>query len=424
MGICFYEKERVFKIDTKTTSYVIALVDEEGFVGHAYYGRRLQEADVAYLTRMQEGCRTPETNERDRLSFYDCFPMEYPTHGIGDFRESAIRVEDADGHWANKLTYKSHEIFTGKKKLAGLPATWCEKEEDAQTLELTLGDEEAGLEVVLSYSVFEDVDAVVRSTKVVNRSEEVKYLTKAMSASFDMDNKEYDKIVLYGSWARERHIDRTPVSYGVQMSRSNRGEGGHQQHAFTAILEKTADQNRGEVYGMDLIYSGNFRTLTERSQFDNLRIMTGINPEDFKWELVPGAEFQTPEAVLVYSDEGIGGMSRCFHDLYRNHLIRGHYRDKKRPILINNWEATYFNFNTEKLLSIARDASKLGIEMLVMDDGWFGNRYDDNRALGDWDVNEEKIEGGLHALVEEVNKLGMKFGIWFEPEMISPESEL
>ncbi len=424
MGITFFEKERMFKLDTKNTSYVMGIVDKEGFLGHAYYGKKLEEADVAYLMRIYEGIRTPETNGRDRLSFYDAFPMEYPTHGIGDFRESALRVEDMDGHFANKLTYRSHEIFAGKKKLAGLPATWCEEDEECETLEITMEDKEAGLAVVLSYSVFTDVDAVVRSAKVINESDRTVYITKAASASFDLDNNDYDKIILYGSWARERHIDRTPVNYGIQMSRSNRGEGGHQEHAFTALLEKNADQNKGEVYGMDLIYSGNFRTLQERNQFDNIRMMTGINPEDFKWELTSGAAFQTPEAVLVYSGEGLGGMSRCFHDLYRNHLIRGFYRDKKRPILINNWEATYFDFNTEKLLAIAAQASKLGIEMLVMDDGWFGNRFDDNRALGDWDVNEEKLQGGLKHLVDEVNKLGMKFGIWFEPEMISPESEL
>jgi len=424
MGITYFEKERVFKLDTKSTSYVISIVDKEGFVGHAYYGKRLAEADVTYLTRIFEGAKTPEVNNRDRLSFYDCFPMEYPTHGIGDFRESALRVEDANGHWANKLTYRSHSIFHGKKELAGLPATWCERDEECQTLELTLEDKEAKLAVILSYSVFDDVDAIVRHARIVNESEDTVYLTKAMSASFDMDNKEYDKILLYGSWARERHIDRTPVNYGIQAARSNRGEGGHQEHAFTALLEKNADQNHGEVYGMDLIYSGNFRTLTERNQFDSVRTMTGINPEDFRWELKSGAEFQTPEAVLVYSDEGIGGMSRCFHDLYRNHLIRGSYRDKKRPILINNWEGTYFDFDTEKLLAIAKGAAELGIEMLVMDDGWFGNRYDDNRALGDWEVNEEKLNGGLKYLVDEVNKLGMKFGIWFEPEMISPDSDL
>ena len=424
MGITYFEKERIFKLDTKNSSYVIGIADKEGFVGHAYYGKRLGNDALSYLMRIYEGVRTPETNERDRLSFYDAFPMEYPTHGIGDFRESALRLEDANGHWANKLTYHSHTIFKGKKKLNGLPATWCEKEEDAETLELMLEDAEARLKVVLSYSIFDDVDAVVRHARIINESEQTVYITKAMSASFDMDNNEYDKIVLYGSWARERHINRTPVSYGIQMSRSNRGEGGHQEHAFTALLEKNADQNRGEVYGMDLIYSGNFRTLQERNQFDNIRMMTGINPEDFRWELTSGAEFQTPEAVLVYSDEGLGGMSRTFHDLYRNHLIRGSYRDKKRPILINNWEATYFDFDTEKLLAIARQAAPLGIEMLVMDDGWFGNRFDDNRALGDWEVNEEKLQGGLCSLVEEVNQLGMKFGIWFEPEMISPESGL
>ncbi len=424
MGITYFEQERIFKLDTKNTSYVIGIVDKEGFVGHAYYGKKLGNDALAYLMRIYESFGTPETNARDRLSFYDAFPMEYPTHGIGDFRESALRVEDADGHFANKLTYRSHKIFKGKKKLAGLPATWCEKDEDCETLELTLEDKEAKLAVVLSYSVFNDVDAVVRHARVINESDKTVYVTKAMSASFDIDNNEFDKIVLYGSWARERHIDRTPVSYGIQMSRSSRGEGGHQEHAFTALLEKNADQNKGEVYGMDLIYSGNFRTLQERNQFDNIRMMTGINPEDFRWELTAGAGFQTPEAVLVYSDEGIGGMSRIFHDLYRNHLIRGYYRDKKRPILINNWEATYFNFDTEKLLAIAKQAAPLGIEMLVMDDGWFGNRFDDNRALGDWEVNEEKLQGGLKHLVDEVNKLGLKFGIWFEPEMISPESKL
>lgn len=423
MSITYFEQEKIFRLDTKKTSYVIGIIDKEGFVAHVYYGKRLNEADLSYLTRISEAPFSPETNERDRLSFYDCFPMEYPTHGIGDFRESAIRVQDANGHSAAKLTYVSHEIFKGKKKLAGLPATFG-TESDSETLELTIQDEISGLTVVLSYSVFEDTDAILRSARIVNNSKEIMYIDKAMSASLDMDNREYEKIVLYGSWARERHIDRTPISYGIHSNRSLRGEGGHQEHAFTAWMEKTAGQNQGEVYGMDLIYSGNFRTLIERNQFDSLRLMTGINPEDFCWELAPQAEFQTPEAVLVYSDEGLGGMSRCFHDLYRNHLIRGSYKDKKRPILINNWEATYFNFNTEKLLDIAKEASKLGIEMLVMDDGWFGNRCDDNRALGDWEVNEEKLSGGLKHLVDEVNKLGMKFGIWFEPEMISPDSDL
>lgn len=423
MEIKYIEEACLFKIDTESTSYVIGIVDKEGFVGHAYYGEILPDEDVSYLMRIFEGPYTPETNERDRLSFYDCFPFEYPTHGIGDFRESALRIEDENGNYSNKLTYKSHEIFRGKKNLKGMPATWG-SEEDSMTLQLTLEDREAGIEAVLSYSIFEGIDAITRSAEIINKSGKTVYVTKAASASLDMDNHEFDKINLYGTWARERHINRVPVSYGVQGMYSKRGEPGHQEHPFTCLLEKNATQNAGEVYGIDLIYSGNFRTLTDRNQFDSVRLMTGINPEDFKWVLNDGESFQTPEAVLAYSNEGIGGMSRTFHDLYREHLIRGFYRDKKRPILINNWEATYFDFNEQKLIAIADEASKLGIEMLVMDDGWFGNRFDDNSSLGDWFVNENKLKGGLKLLVDEVNKRGMKFGIWFEPEMISPVSKL
>ncbi|MCR5154684.1 MAG: alpha-galactosidase [Lachnospiraceae bacterium] len=457
MSITYLEKERTFKLDTPNTSYVICIVDKEGFVGHAYYGKKLEEGDVSYLLRIFEGVKTPESCNGERLSFYDRFPQEYPTHGIGDFRESALRVEDKNGAHASKLTYKSHKIFAGKKEIPGLPSTWSAankgadgkqpwkacyedvkggekgltvctapygKDADCYTLELRLEDKETGFEVVLSYTVFDDCDAIVRSARVINTGSETLIVRKAMSASLDMDNRNYDKIELLGSWAREREIDRTKVSYGIQGTRSGRGEGGHQEHAFTAVLDHNATQTMGDVYGFDLIYSGNFRNLIERSQFDQLRIMEGINPEDFSWQLLPGEKFYTPEAVLVYSSEGIGGMSRAFHDLYRKHLIRGKYRDKKRPILINNWEATYFNFNTEKLLGIAKEAGKLGIEMFVMDDGWFGKRDDDKSSLGDWFVNEEKIKGGLPYLVDEVNKLGMKFGIWFEPEMISEDSEL
>ncbi len=423
MNITYNEKTGCFKLDTEHTSYVIGIVDTERFVGHAYFGGRLLEDDAGYLLRTGEAPFTPETNSRDRLSFLDCFPMEYPTGGIGDFRESAIEVKDEGGHRALQLTLADYHIYNGKKALKGLPATWG-SEEDCRTLELVLEDKSLGIQAVLSYSVFAGIDAVARSVRIVNNGTGPVMLEKVMSASIDMDDRDYDKIVLHGSWARERHIDRTPLSYGVQSTASLRGESGHQQQPFMALLEKNADQDRGEVYGMNLLYSGNCITLADKGQFDNVRFMSGINPAGFGWKLEPGAEFQSPEAVLVYSAEGLGGMSRAFHDLYREHLIRGEYRCNKRPILINNWEATYFDFNTEKLLAIAREASGLGIEMLVMDDGWFGNRCDDNRALGDWEVNEEKIKGGLKYLVDEVNKLGMKFGIWFEPEMISPDSDL
>ena len=423
MAIRYSEQNRSFQLDTKTASYVIGVVDAEGFVGHAYFGRKLGEDDVTYLMRAGENPFTPQTNARDRLSFLDRFPMEYPCGGVGDFRQSAIVVRSSGGHRAVQLTYDSHRIFKGKKPLEGLPATWG-SEEDTETLELALTDKVLGLRAVLSYSIFEGIDAVVRSVKLTNESGQPMFIERIMSASMDMDNREYDKFLLHGSWARERRIDRTPVNYGTQGMSSLRGEEGHQTHPFMALLDKTATEDTGDVYGINLIYSGNFLTQADRSQFDSVRLMTGINPEGFCWKLNPGESFQAPEAVLVYSAEGLNGMSHAFHDLFREHLIRGEYRDKKRPILINNWEATYFNFDTEKLLDIARQASALGIEMLVMDDGWFGNRFDDNRALGDWIVNEEKLQGGLKYLVDEVNKLGMKFGIWLEPEMISPDSDL
>ena len=423
MAIRYNEKSKSFQLDTKAASYVIGIVDTEGFVGHAYFGKKLGDDDVTYLMRTEENPFTPERNARDRLSFLDCFPMEYPTGGVGDFRESAVVVRSSGGHRALQLTFDSYNSYKGKKPLSGLPATWG-SEEDTETLELVLTDKVLKIKAVLSYSIFDGIDAVVRSVRLYNESSEPVFIERIMSASMDMDNREYDKILLTGSWARERHINRTPVNYGVQSMSSVRGEEGHQTHPFMALLDKTATEDVGEVYGINLIYSGNFLTLADRGQFDNVRLMTGINPEGFCWKLNPGESFQAPEAVLVYSAEGLNGMSHAFHDLYRGHLIRGEYRDKKHPILINNWEATYFNFNTEKLLSIAREASKLGIEMLVMDDGWFGNRYDDNRALGDWFVNEEKLTGGLKYLVDEVNKLGMKFGIWLEPEMISPDSDL
>ena len=423
MGICYFEKERVFKLDTKASSYLIGIVDEEGFLGHIYYGKRMQDHDVAYLMRTQEAPFVPSTNARDRLSFLDSFPMEYPTHGLGDFREDAISVKTVGGHVALQLSYVSHEIFAGKKALKNLPATFG-SEKECTTLEILCEDKILGLQVVLSYTAFEDVDAITRSVRVVNQAADPIFLTKVMSTCVDMDNRDYDLITLHGSWARERHINRRPLSLGFQGVSSLRGESSHQEHPFMALVSHNADQDMGEAYGFSFVYSGNFLAETSMSQFDTVRAMVGINPEDFCWKLEQGDEFQAPEVIMVYSAEGIGNMSRNFHDLFRNHLIRGEYKDKKRPILINNWEATYFDFNTEKLIAIAKQASELGIEMLVMDDGWFGHRNDDNSSLGDWFVNEAKLPGGLKYLVDEVNKLGMKFGIWFEPEMISPDSEL
>ena len=423
MGIEYIEEHKVFKLDGKTCTYMIGIVDVEGFIGHIYYGKKIKDKNLFYLLRTQEAPYVPSENNRDRLSFMDSVPMEYSTHGIGDFRESCLSVENKNGAAACKLLYKSHSIYKGKESMEGLPASFG-NEEDCTTLELACTDKELDIDVTLFYTVFEDTDVITRSVKVKNNSKNNLFLTKILSMCCDFDGMNYDVITMHGSWARERHIQRRRIGYGKYSTSSLRGESSHQDHPFIALLSSNANQDIGDVYGFNFVYSGNFIAQAEGTQFDTTRVVMGIHPENFKWKLRPEETFTAPEVVMVYSDEGIGKMTRTYHDFYRNHLIRSKYKDTKRPILINNWEATYFDFNTDKLLSIARDASKLGIEMLVMDDGWFGKRSSDNCALGDWFVNEEKIKGGLKYLVDEVNKLGMKFGIWFEPEMISPDSDL
>jgi len=428
MAIQYYqniseEVKGIFKLDTKGTSYVIGVVDSEQFLGHIYYGSRLNDYHLAHVLRIKEAPFVPSVNNRDRGSFLDSFPMEYPAAGLGDYRESCIAVQTKEGNMGLSLHYKSHQITEGKPVLMGLPASFGDKNA-CSSLEILCEDPHTGLQAALLYTVFEDVDMITRSVRVINKGNEALFLTKVFSACLDMDNRDFEAVSLHGSWARERHIQRVPVSHGKLSVESVRGESSHQDHPFMAVQTKGTDQEHGEVYAMHFVYSGNFKVMVQNDQFDQIRMTMGIHPEGFQWKLLPEEEFQAPEVVMTYSDEGLGKMTRTFHDFYRNHLIRGGYKDKKRPILINNWEATYFEFNTEKLIAIAKQASELGIEMLVMDDGWFGNRCDDNRALGDWIVNEEKLPGGLKYLVDEVNKLGMKFGIWFEPEMISPDSDL
>ena len=423
MKIKFDEQNRVFQLDTENTSYLIGIADQEGFIGHIYYGKKISDSNVAYLMRTEENPLVPSKNNRDRSSFFDAFPMEFPGCNTGDYRESAIEVKDVNGHNAVELVYRGHRILNGKPGLPGLPATFG-AEDECMTLELEAEDKVLGMEAVLRYSIFRGLDVVARSVEIKNVSKDSFFLTRLMSASVDMDQEDYRLLTLHGSWARERHMDFRSIGYGKQSVGSTKGESSHQEHPFMALVSEKATQESGNVYGFHFVYSGNFFAQVEKNQFDNLRVQMGIHPKNFCFEVRAGESFFAPEVILTYSAEGLGGMSRTLHDLYRQHLIRSPYKDKKRPILINNWEATYFNFNTEKLIAIAKEAKKVGIEMLVMDDGWFGHRNDDNTSLGDWSVNEEKLPGGLKVLVDEVNKIGLKFGIWFEPEMISPDSEL
>ena len=420
--ISFNSKNKTFRLNTPNSSYCI-FINERGYIGHAYYGSKIGDDDVSYLTRNKEYGFSDNEIFREKGSFLDFFPQEMPTDGLGDYRESVLAVSDSEGHNAIELKYKSHKITAGAQPLPGLPAVFGDTAA-CSVLELTATDELLGAEVTIIYTVFEKLDAIVRSVKIRNNGSKKLFIKKALSLALDIDDDNFDMISLHGSWARERHIDRHPLHMGKQGVCSNRGETSHQEHPFIALLDHKADWDSGRVYGINFIYSGNFVADVQKNQFNNLRAVMGINPENFTWKLESGCDFYTPQAVLVYSDSGLNGMSHTFHDLYREHLIRSPYKKSPRPILINNWEATYFNFDTDKLIDIAREASKDGIEMLVMDDGWFGHRSFDDSSLGDWIVNENKIKGGLKHLVDEVNKLGMKFGIWFEPEMISPDSDL
>ena len=424
MGITYFKSKHLFKLDTPSTTYIIGVVGVDGYLGHLYYGAYIENiTGIETSLRLNEDPFTPDENKRAKTAFLDSFPMEYAPHGVGDFRESAVRVKDIRGNSGVMFTYVSHEIIKGKEKLVGLPATFA-TEEEATTLKLYCRDEITGLEAVLSYTVFERVDAIARSVCFTNAGLEDIYLEKAMSCCLDMDNRDFEVLTLHGEATRERHKARRKLDYGSFSIGSLRGRSGHQDHPFMAVMTPGTTERSGEVYGFHFVYSGNFKAKASVNQFNSLRILMGIHPEDFCWKLSRGESFQTPEVILTYSDKGLGGMTSNLHQLYRQHLIRSKYLHKKRPILINNWEATYFDFNTQKLLDIAKESAALGIEMLVMDDGWFGNRNDDNRALGDWFVNEEKLQGGLKPLVEGVNSLGMQFGIWFEPEMISQDSNL
>lgn len=424
MGIRFDEENKVFEIQTKNTTYMMGLV-YDGFLAHAYYGSKLEDTQVQYLFRANyETEQEKFWYKREKVEKMDALAHEYSAMGLGDFRDTPLVVRTAGGFHACELAYDSYEILDGKPVLEGLPSTFETEKGKAKTLRICLKDSLISLKVYLSYSIFEDSDAIIRSVKVVNEGSEKLYLERILSTCLDMDNEDFTLYTLHGSWARERNITGRPVTEGKHIVSSMRGETSHQNHPFMMLTTNGTSQTEGQVYAMNLVYSGNFIAETELNQHGMVRASMGINPTGFEWVLDPGASFTTPEAVMVYSEHGLGEMTRTFHDLYRNHLIRSKYLHQKRPILINNWEATYFDFDDNKLVDIAKQAHKVGIEMLVMDDGWFGKRNADNCALGDWFVNEEKIRCGLKKLVERVNAEGLKFGIWFEPEMISPDSDL
>lgn len=431
MSVSISRNKKYFKLDTKNSTYMLGIADNR-FLGHMYYGKRLYlDSDfdrLDYLLGEEREGYLPSKNScgeglenRDKITFEDTFPWEFSVPGYGDFGEHCLEAASGDGKEALEFIYEDFELLSEKPELPGLPATF---RADGETLVIRLREVKLSLTVKLMYSVFEKEDAIAKSVTVYNDGEEEYTLSRVLTSCLEFPEGQYDLITLHGAWGREREPYRRSIGQGKQSISSIRGVSSHQENPFMAIVDRNATEETGSAYGISFVYSGNFLAQTEMNQFGGIRAVMGIHPYQFAWKLMPGESFTAPEVVHVFSSEGIGGMTRCFHDLYREHLIRSPYWNQRRPVLINNWEATYFNFDTEKLWQIAEKAAECGIEMLVMDDGWFGYREDDSTSLGDWSVNEKKLPGGLKRLVEGIKERGLKFGIWLEPEMVSPDSDL
>ncbi|MCM8710737.1 alpha-galactosidase [Clostridium sp. SYSU_GA19001] len=424
MGIIYNQSTRVFHLQAANTSYIMQVYDD-GYLAHSYWGKKINKVNEKNILSLRgRGSFSPNTSNVNKVLTLDTLPQEYPAYGNSDFRTPAYAVQLENGSTVTDLRYDSHRIFKGKPMLRGLPATYVEKDDEAETLEIIMVDRLIGLKVILSYTAYKNFDVITRSVRFINRGESKLKILRALSMSVDFNSSKYDFMHLYGAWAKERHIERRPLLNGTQSVESRRGSSSHQHNPFIALLSKDATEDNGDVYGFSLVYSGSFLAQAEVDQYETTRVSIGINPFDFSWLLEKGEEFQTPEAVLVYSSKGIGEMSRTYHRLFRTRLCRGQFRDKTRPILVNNWEATYFDFNAEKIEAIAKVGKDLGIELFVLDDGWFGKRNNDNCSLGDWVEDRRKLPNGLKDLAERINKLGLQFGLWFEPEMVSPDSEL
>lgn len=420
----FVASSRLFNLHTHHTTYQF-LIDPNGFLLHTYYGRRCGGDSFGYLLRQADRGFSPNPREagRDRTFSLDTQPQEFPAVGVGDFRTPVLEVENADGSCAADLRYVSHTISSGKYALEGLPAFYGE-EGEAETLEVLLRDPWTGLEATLYYGVFPQLDLITRAVRFQNGGSQPIALTRAMSACLDLGRMDLDLITFDGYHTGERHPCRQAVRPGLQQISSIRGITSHQHNNFVVLCQKDAGETHGLCYGMALVYSGNFEANVERSQFGDVRLTMGISPWHFRFQLAPGEVFTAPEVAMTCSGSGLQTMSQNFHRAIRHNLCRGWWKTRRRPVLLNTWEAAYFDFDQQKLLEIASSAAETGVELLVMDDGWFGERNDDYEGLGDWFVNLKKLPGGLAPLVEQINAMGMDFGIWIEPEMVSEKSRL
>lgn len=423
MAIFYQEENRTFTLQTKQTTYQMK-VDDFGFLLHLYYGSKVSGNMDYLLTYYDRGFSgNPYDAGNDRTYSLDVLPLEYSTMGVGDYRNSALVIRNHDESECCDLRYAGHDIRKGKYELPGLPAVHAGLQE-AETLKIVLEDSVSKVQVLLLYGVLEEADVITRSVQIINSGTDDIVVEKAASACLDFVSGTYDLISFYGRHAMERNFQRTEIAHGSYVIGSRRGTSSHQYNPAVIIANQDTTEDCGSCYGMVFVYSGNFMCEAEQDQYNQTRVMMGLQSELFHYPLAPGEIFTVPETILCYSDKGFGELSVKYHRCIREHVCRGKYRDSARPVLVNSWEAAYFDFNGETILQLARDAAKLGMDMVVMDDGWFGKREDDNSGLGDWQVNEQKLGCTLGELICKVNEIGVKFGIWIEPEMVSEDSDL
>ena len=411
-----------FQLNTENTSYVMH--NENGVLAHTYYGKRLPDCDHSYMAkRCGYNCGF-QSNISEKIPSMDNALLEYPAFGEGGIIAPSIEVLNSDGTNFVDLRVIEYIIHDGKPEIEGLPASYAEKEDNVRTLEIKTKDSVSGVEASLFYAVFYDYDVITRWVKITNSGRNDITLLRALSGNIAFDNKNYDVISNFGTWARERQIERAPLLHTGAVVESNCGSSSHYANPFMIMTEHNTTEDMGEAIGVALAYSGNHKISANLSRYNVVNLSGGISPDNFRWNLKQGESFSTPELVISFSDSGLNGLSQNFHSLIKNRVCKGIYRDKKRPVLLNLWEACYFNFTDETIKNAADSAADLGVELLVIDDGWFGKRNDDRSSLGDWFVNNDKIKCGLNNLCEYVNSKGLMLGIWFEPEMISPDSEL
>ena len=424
MPITYNEQSREFHLYNNKISYLIKILANEQ-LGQLYFGKRIPNRENHdYLVENTYRPVTSYVFDDDYSFSLGNVKQEYPAYGTTDQRRPALDIKQPNGSRITDFKYVSHKIYAGKRKLTGLPATYVENESEATTLEINLYDELIKVTLCLQYTIFENSAAIARSVKFSNDSDQKYQLKTALSLNLDLPDANYEWLQFSGAWGRERHLHKTPLRPGIQAINSARGASSHMQNPFVILKRPFTTEEQGEALGVSFVYSGNFLAQAEVDEYSVTRLQIGIDPFQFSWCLKPNETFQTPEAILAYTSEGLNQLSQTFQKLYTTRLARGYWRDKERPILINNWEATYFDFTEEKLLSIAKKAKELGIELFVLDDGWFGERTKETAGLGDWYVNRNRLKNGISGLSRKIHDLGMMFGLWLEPEMVNKDSDL